>query len=185
METNFKQGKSDCIKIVFFGPESSGKTTLCIELSKKYKCLWVEEYARNYLQNKWDKEKKKCELKDILPIANGQMSIENKLSSKSTRLLLCDTDLLETKVYSEIYFEGFCDSTLNHFAINNKYDLYILTDIDIPWEKDDLRDKPNEREKMFLAFKNTLDNYKKPYIVVSGNLKNRIKVAKKAIDNLL
>ena len=185
MEKNFKQINSECVKVVFYGPESSGKTTLCFELSKYYGCLWVEEFARNYLQKKWDNERKICELKDILPIAKGQINLENKLSLKSSELLLCDTDLLVTKVYSETYFNGFCDSTLNHYATNNKYDLYVLTDIDIPWVKDDLRDKPNERQKMFDIFKNTLDNYNKPYIIVSGSLKNRTKIAKNAIDNLL
>ena len=34
MEKNLKQVNSSCIKIVLFGPESSGKTTLAKELSK-------------------------------------------------------------------------------------------------------------------------------------------------------
>ena len=52
MEKNLKQVNSSCIKIVLFGPESSGKTTLAKELSKYYNCLWVEEFARGYLQKK-------------------------------------------------------------------------------------------------------------------------------------
>ena len=59
MEKNFKQINSECVKVVFYGPESSGKTTLCFELSKYYGCLWVEEFARNYLQ-------KKCELSYVV-----------------------------------------------------------------------------------------------------------------------
>ena len=39
----------------------------------------------------------------------------------------------------------------------NHYDLYLLTDIDIPWEKDDLRDKPNEREYSMKIFKDELE----------------------------
>ncbi|MBT4063588.1 MAG: ATP-binding protein, partial [Flavobacteriaceae bacterium] len=68
MEKNLKQTPSNCLKVVLFGPESSGKTTLSRELASYYNTHWVEEYAREYLQNKWDQEKKICELEDIIPI---------------------------------------------------------------------------------------------------------------------
>tara|TARA_B100001173_G_scaffold259892_1_gene232920 strand:- start:7127 stop:7687 length:561 start_codon:yes stop_codon:yes gene_type:complete len=185
MEKNLKQANSDCIKVVLFGPESSGKTTLSRELSKYYNTLWVEEFARKYLQKKWDNEKKICELSDIIPIAEGQIKLENEFSIKSSNLLFCDTDILETKIYSEIYFNGFCDPVLEKYAIENKYNLYILTDIDTPWIKDDLRDRPNNRKEMFLAFKESLIKYNRPFIQVSGDLKTRMEIAITEIDKLL
>ena len=185
MEKNLKQTPSNCLKVVLFGPESSGKTTLSRELASYYNTHWVEEYAREYLQNKWDQEKKICELEDIIPISNGQIKLENEFSKKTKNLLICDTDLLETKVYSETYYNGFCDPILEKYAIENKYDLYILTDIDISWVKDDLRDRPNNREEMFNAFKQALITHNKPYILVSGNIDNRMKIATKEIDKLL
>ena len=185
MEKNLKQTSSDCLKVVLFGPESSGKTTLSRELANYYNTYWVEEFAREYLQNKWDKEKKICELEDIIPIAKGQIKLENEFSKKTSTLLICDTDLLETKIYSEIYYDGFCDPVLKAYALQNKYDLYILTDIDIPWIKDDLRDRPNNREEMFLAFKKALIKHNRPYIVVSGDLKSRMKIATQEIDKIL
>ena len=151
MEKNLKQFKSDCLKVVLYGPESSGKTTLSRELAKHYDTIWVEEFAREYLQKKWEKENKSCELKDIIPIAVGQIKLENEFSKKANKILFCDTDLLETKVYSETYYNGFCDPVLEKYTLEDKYDLYILTDMDIPWIKDDLRDKPNHRVEMFLA----------------------------------
>ena len=45
---------------------------------------------------------------------------------------------------------------LEKYALENTYDLYFLTYIDTPWEADDLRDKPNERELMFKAFEEAL-----------------------------
>ena len=185
MEKNLKQVNSDCLKIVVFGPESSGKTTLSKKLAAHYNALWIEEYAREYLQEKWDKEKKICELEDMIPIAVGQIKLENEFSIKSDKLLICDTDLLETKIYSETYYNGFCDPLLEKYAIQNKYDLYILTDIDIPWVKDDLRDRPNNRKEMFNSFKEALIKYKRPYILVSGDLNNRIQTSTKEIDKLL
>jgi NadR type nicotinamide-nucleotide adenylyltransferase len=185
MEEKFRQEPSDIVKVVLFGPESTGKTTLSEQLARHYNTVWVPEYARQYLQNKWNDERKTCESHDLLPIAEGQMRLENSLSKKASNLLICDTDLLETKVYSEAYYLGHCDPLLDKYALQNNYDLYLLTYIDIPWVMDDLRDQPNEREKMFLYFKDTLINYNRNFIVLKGNKKTRLTTAVEHIDKLL
>ena len=56
MEKALEQQPSTCIKVVLFGPESTGKTTLSKALADHFGTLWVAEYAREYLQNKWDLE---------------------------------------------------------------------------------------------------------------------------------
>ena len=66
---------------------------------------------------KWDNEKKICELSDIIPIAEGQIKLENQLSKLANRILICDTDLLETKVYSETYYDGYCDPILENRSV--------------------------------------------------------------------
>jgi len=185
MEKALKQQPANCLKVVLFGPESSGKTTLSRQLARYYNSVWVSEYAREYLQNKWNNERKTCEPKDILPIAIGQMALENELSKKTDSILICDTDLLETKVYSETYYSGTCDSLLEKYAIENTYDLYFLTYIDTPWEADDLRDKPEERESMFKVFETALKNYNRPYVLLKGDKKLRLQTAVKHIDKLM
>lgn len=184
MEEKFKQSPSNLLKVVLFGPESTGKTTLSEQLAAHYNTVWVPEYAREYLQNKWNKEQKTCEPKDLLPIAEGQMRLENEWAKKATNILICDTDLLETKVYSEAYYIGHCDPILEKYALKNTYDLYFLTYIDVPWEKDDLRDKPTERELMFQYFKDTLDKYDKKYVLLKGDKKTRLQTAIAHIDKL-
>ena len=185
MEKAFKQQPSYCVKVVLFGPESTGKTTLSMQLARHYNSVWVPEYAREYLQDKWNNERKTCEPEDLLPIAEGQMQLENKLAKKTDTVLICDTDLLETKVYSEAYYLGTCDPILEKYALQNTYDLYFLTYIDVPWEMDDLRDKPNEREHMFKAFEDALIKYKRPYVLLKGSKKERLQTAINHIDNLL
>ncbi|HCD23050.1 MAG TPA: nicotinate-nucleotide adenylyltransferase, partial [Flavobacteriaceae bacterium] len=117
MEEQYRQDPSNLVKVVLFGPESTGKTTLSEQLARYYSTLWVPEYARQYLQDKWNEERKTCEPQDLLPIAQGQIFLENKLSKKADRLLICDTDLLETKVYSEAYYLGYCDPILERNAL--------------------------------------------------------------------
>ncbi len=185
MEKKLKQQDANVIKIVLFGPESTGKTTLSDQLARHYNTVWAPEYARDYLQKKWNNERKTCENSDLIPIAIGQMKLENKLAKKADKVLICDTDLLETKVYSEEYYGGHVDPNLNKAALENQYDLYLLTYIDTPWEADDLRDRPEQRLEMFNAFERTLKKYDRPYILLKGSKQQRLKEATKAIDELL
>jgi NadR type nicotinamide-nucleotide adenylyltransferase len=185
MEETYKQQPSNCIKVVLFGPESTGKTTLSRQLARHYNSVWVPEYAREYLQNKWNNERKTCEPDDLLPIAKGQIKLENQLAQKTDTVLICDTDLLETKVYSETYYLGSCDPILEKYALENTYDLYFLTYIDTLWEADDLRDKPDDRKEMFKAFEDTLIAYNRPYVLLKGDKNERLKTAVMHIDELL
>jgi len=185
MEEKLKQEPAKCIKVVIFGPESTGKTTLSRHLARYYNSVWVPEYAREYLQDKWNNERKTCEQKDLLPIAIGQMKLENELAQKTDTVLICDTDLLETKVYSEVYYEGSCDLLLDKYARINTYDIYFLTYIDVPWEADDLRDRPNNREEMFEAFEEALVAHDRNYVILKGGKKERLKEAVKHIDKFL
>ena len=185
MEKALKQNSVNIVRIVLFGPESSGKTTLSMQLARHYNTVWVPEFAREYLQHKWNNERKTCENSDLIPIAIGQMKLENDLAKKADKVLICDTDLLETKVYSEEYYGGFVDPHLKKAAIENTYDLYLLTYIDTPWEEDDLRDRPDQRIEMFLAFENTLKKHNRPYILLSGSKKERFNKAIKEIDLIL
>ncbi|NER16997.1 AAA family ATPase [Spongiivirga citrea] len=185
MEEKLKQRPSNIIKVVLFGPESTGKTTLAQQLAKHYKEPWVAEYAREYLQEKWNRTKQVCQPEDLLPIAVGQIAEENKWTEHANNILFCDTDLLETKVYSEAYYVGSCDPLLEKYALANTYDLYLLTYVDTPWVADDLRDKPDERERMFEYFKESLEINSKPYILLKGNKTERFNTAVKEIDLLL
>ena len=185
MEKTLEQHPVNLIKIVLFGPESTGKTTMSELLAKHYDTVWVAEYAREYLQDKWNNERKTCEDADLIPIARGQIALENELALKADRVLICDTDLLETKVYSEEYYGGFVHPELDKYALKNQYDLYLLTNIDTPWEADDLRDRPDQRQEMYKAFENTLIKYKRPFIKLDGSIKERLKLATTAIDKLL
>lgn len=185
MENKLKQTEANIVKVVVFGPESTGKTTLSKQLARHYNTVWVPEYAREYLQDKWNNTRKTCENSDLIPIAEGQMNLENELAKKADKILICDTDLLETKVYSQEYYGGFVDPKLDKAAKINQYDLYLLTYIDTPWEADDLRDRPEQRQEMFDAFEKALKTHNKKYITLKGDVKTRLNAAIKQINTLL
>lgn len=183
MEKNLRQQKTAIIKIALFGPESTGKTTLAKQLAEYYETEWVPEFARDYLQKKWEENQHICTADDMLPIAYGQVALENEKLLSANKYLFSDTNLMVTKVFSEVYY-GFCDPLLNEAALEHEYDLFFLTDIDVPWEKDDIRDTADGRETVFSVFKQTLIDAKKPFITLSGNKEIRLAKAIAIIDNL-
>jgi len=188
VEEKFKQTRNqpaELIKVVLYGPESTGKTTLAKQLAAHYNTLWVPEYMREYLQKKWDAEKKLVIKEDLIPIAQRQLQLENEMTKKVNNLLICDTNLLELKVYSEYYYDGFCPLEIKQEATKKNYSIYLLTYIDTPWQADDLRDRPHNREEMFAIFENELKRNKFPYKILKGNEKERFKQATTIIDGLL
>ena len=174
------------IKVAILGAESTGKTTLCRDLAEHYKSLWVPEYMRQYLQAKWNNEQATCTWDDLLPIAQGQIELENKLaqplaqnidneqsSLNSKHYLFCDTSLFELMIYANWYY-GDCPSELTQAALAHHYDLVLLTDVDIPWIADDLRDSPYDRQAIISRIKNELNYYNKPFKCIGGDRQQRV-----------
>lgn len=170
---------------MLFGPESSGKTTLCNQLAQYFETLSVPEFMRLYLQDKWDKTKTVCEKEDLIPIAQGQLNSENELTPLANKILFCDTNLRELKVYSKAYYRGYCPSQIENAVNKHHYNLYFLTYIDTPWEADDLRDKPHERQEMFENFKAELDAESCNYILLKGTNEERLAEAIQHCEKLL
>lgn len=185
MEEGLKQKASNLIKIVLFGPESTGKTTLAKALARHFNTFWVGEYMRPYLQKKWDTEKKKCQWDDLIPIAQGQMELENQLTEKANQLLFLDTNLLELYTYIKYYYNGDCPSVIKKYAFENRYHFYFFTYIDVPWESDDLRDRPNNREDMFERFHKELKEGRFPYHILKGSHQKRLQEAIEIVERLI
>lgn len=177
MEKTIRQQAKNCLRIVLFGPESTGKTTLAQALATHYNTEWVPEYMRPYLQKKWDEHRELVAKGDLIPIAHGQMQTENDKATNANLYLFCDTNLREIKVYSEYYYDGFCPDEILNACEEAHYDYYFLTGIDVPWQADDLRDRPNDRPNMFRIFEKELRQHQLPYSVLEGTLEERLKKA--------
>ncbi len=185
MEKKLRQHEnSNCVKVVLFGPESTGKSILSKKLAAHYNTVFVPEFSRLYAEAK-AQENLSLTKNDVLPIAVGQMKNENQQLKKANKLLVCDTDLLETKVYSEYYYDGFCPELLAKYAKQNTYDLYFLTYIDTKWEADGIRDQPDKREKMFYKFEDALKLNNKSYVILKGDFEQKLQICITYIDKLL
>lgn len=185
MEKDLKQLNSDIVKVVINGPESTGKTTLIKQLAEYFNTEHVPEFARDYLQEKWDLKKEACSKEDLIVIVKEQVNLENELSSKANKILLLDTNIITTINWSLTHFDGYCDPWIIKQAEFLKYHHYLITNIDIPWVKDDLRDRPNERESMLSSLINQHDIRDLKYSIISGDKDLRKSQSIDIIKNLI
>lgn len=156
-------------RIVLTGPESSGKTTMAKLLAEHYKTEWVEEYGREYYVVK----EGKLVLEDISEIGKGQVKLEDEVAKKANKFLFCDTDLIVTQIWSEIYFKQ-CPQDIIEMNKLRKYDMFLLMDIDISWEDDGTREFPELRHWHFNRLKEELEKRKLNYKIIKGSGQDRI-----------
>ena len=163
------------------GPESTGKSTLSEGLAKALHTVWVPEYARGYLEG-LDREYNET---DLLAIAKGQVITEDELEIKANEYLICDTDLYVLKVWSEAKY-GYCHKDILQEIAQRKYDLYLLTYIDVLWTDDPLREHPapHEREYFYKQYVEIVQNSGVHWVDVRGNEQERLSTSIEAIKRL-
>jgi len=167
MEKTNKQAKRNIVKIVLTGPESTGKSTLAKGLAKHYNTVWVEEYLREFAEEKYSKNEELIYTDNLL-IAKGQMNLEQEAIKHANKYIFCDTDILQTVIYSNEYYNK-VQPTLKEKLQTSSTSLYLLLNLDVSWEEDHLRDKPNDRIRMFNIIEETLIKFNKKYAVIEGD----------------
>ncbi len=148
------------LKVVITGPESTGKSTLCQNLSKHFNCPFSKEYAREYLNT--NGLKYTAEEVEIM----GFQQVKNN-SSLSGELVFCDTDALTYSIWYEVTY-GKKSALLQKLWKDNLPDLYLLTQIDLPWEEDEMREHPHQREFLFDFYTRRLAEVDVPVVIIEG-----------------
>ncbi len=167
-------------KVAVVGPECTGKTDLSQFLASYFKTEWVPEYARAFL----NKLNRPYEKSDLTKIAHGQIRMEDEWMQNANRVLICDTNLIVLKVWSEQKF-GDCDPEILRAMASRHYDLLLLTQVDIPWEADPQREHPDKREHFWNIYKREAAESKIPVVEISGVREERRKIAVQAIEKIL
>lgn len=167
-------------KIAIVGPESTGKSVLSEKLAKHYQTEWVQEYAREYLEGLGRPYMRE----DLAEIAKGQLAAEDALIGKANRLLVCDTNLVVIKIWSDVKY-GECDQWIVDEMESRHYDLHLLMNIDLPWEYDPLREHPETRDFLFEKYEAELKRLASPYAIIGGDYRQRFERAKAEIEKIL
>ena len=165
--------------IAITGPESTGKSTVAQQLATHFNTLWVPEFARDYIAEL----NRDYTLDDLENIARGQLKQQQQAEATNPEILFTDTELLVIKIWSENAF-GTCPEWILEALKNQRCDLYLLMNIDLPWEPDPQREHPHLRPYFFDLYKAELERLNFPYKVISGSEKERIAAALKAANSV-
>ncbi len=158
-------------RISITGPESTGKTWLSKKLADYFNGQYVEEYSRTFFANR----PYEYNMGDLDQISDGQILNESKAEEQG-KWIFCDTDILSIKVWSEVVFNRSSDH-INYLVNENRYDLYLLCNLDIKWEPDPLRRNKHNRQYIFDLFVKELKERKFNFAIVEDTGDQRLQNA--------
>lgn len=167
------------VKICVFGPESTGKSTLTRQLSEVFGAPYVNEYAVEVIKRK----NRELSLSDMNEIIQGHNNAITKASAALPPILLVDTDAITSKIWSEELFDAIPPG-IEDVVVGQGFDLYLLTDIDLPWVNDIHRYRPDNRRQFFEKCRSELEFYNRKYVIISGSGKERLNRAVKAVKTV-
>ena len=148
-------------KVIINGPECSGKTTLCEYLVKKLDAGYIQEYPRIYLEmtdGRYDEE-------DLLIMAHDIDDLIDELDEN--RLWIIDTNNINIKIWYK-YKYGSLHNDLSEMDTNGDA-IHLLCSPDIPWEEDELRENPEDRDEIFDLYRKYMYEEEIKYHIVEGD----------------
>lgn len=163
--------------VVVSGPESSGKSQLCRELSTALNLPWVKEYARSYLEQ----EGPDYDFATFLKIYQGHIAQQKKaIDHSQAPLLFLDTDSIHYQVWCKRVFKQNSPIISRQMAQESHHH-YLLCKPDLPWVADPLRENPEDRDQLFLEYQEIIQSWQRPMAIVSGQKKERLSNALDAL----
>jgi nicotinamide riboside kinase len=175
---------SICIAIV--GAESTGKSTLAMQLSQRLaadsalRVACVPEVLRGW-----------CDSVGRTPLAHEQAAIARAQqagideAATTHDVVVCDTTALMTAVYSQFIFQ---DSSLTARALGlqQRMAVTLLLANDLPWVADGLqRDGPQVREPVYALLLQLLTRADLTFEIINGIGELRLKNALRVVTPLL
>lgn len=159
---------------------------MAMALASHYGEPWVPEYGRAYTESKlartggtlpWTSD-------EFVHIAEQQLADEDLAAATAGQLLVCDTDALTTAIWHELYL-GPSPPELLDLAGRSRFQLYLLTGCEIPFEQDEIRDGEHARSWMNRRLEAEIRLTGTPHLHLEGPHEVRLARAVSAIDRLL
>ncbi|HWA08954.1 MAG TPA: AAA family ATPase [Opitutaceae bacterium] len=172
-------------RVVLFGTESTGKTSLAHTLAAYFEEPWSAEFVRDF----WDLHNGKIGPEDLDAIARGQMANEDRAADHAGRVVFCDTDLLTCTLWNDLLFPGACPAWVRAEAEERARwaSLYLLCDTDVPFEPDPQRCFPDmiDRTRARGIWREALLKRRLPVVEIVGDWEFRATLGVSAVETLL
>lgn len=166
-------------RIAVVGPESSGKSSLCMELARRFKTVHVPEVAEGILKYNGG----------VLPaqwpelFIRAQCAAEDAIAIGANRVLFCDSSPLTTKIWCQTLQQPVPYSAIG----GRKYDLILVCGPDIPWVPATHRGiiGADARPEFMQRMRAEISRGRTPFSFISGEGEGRVECAVAAIRNKL
>ena len=141
-----KRESAPLLRVVLYGAESTGKSTLAERLAARFGAPWSPEHVREY----WDSHDGVITAADLDAIARGQRAGEDAARTRAeevgARVVFHDTDLLTCTIWDDLLFPTACPEWLRVEAAARARatDLFLFCDTDLPWASDPQRCFPDD-----------------------------------------
>lgn len=166
------------VRVGVIGSESTGKSTLCRQLSERCGYRWIKEYARGYVEAL----QRPYTYDDVLLIARQQ--IAELRADYAEQVVLYDTELIITKVWMQHVY-GMVAHEVEQAIREQPMDLYLILVPDIAAEPDPVRENLDKREFFHSWYIREVEQTGQPYCLISGQGEARTQAAAEAIKSFI
>jgi len=175
-------------KILLTGGESTGKTTLTINLANRFNTNYINEAGREISQRSGTDQL-------MLPDDFTEILLQHKLNElkavkQSNKFLFIDTNALITLFFMEFFNDpGIAKNRILSDAIDelNDYDLILFLEPDVPFIQDGDRSEivRDNREKYSNRIKELILEHGKKYLILEGSYQEKYEKATREVLKLL
>ena len=175
-------------KVLLMGSESTGKSTLTINLANRFNTNYIDEAGRDISERSGT---------DLLMLSEDftEILLQHKLNEikaveNSNKVLFIDTDALVTQFYMSFLDDpGIEKNRALSDAIDalNRYDLILFLEPDVEFVQDGDRSEVirDDRKKYSDRIKELLRSHGKQFVSVSGSYQERYEIAVRAVESML
>ena len=173
-------------RVTLLGAESTGKSTLSKILADYFGTKAISEYGRDY--DALFKQGADWGEDDFTMIAEGHLAMASAIAPDAGYVVIEDTDLLQTVVWSEALLQQVPRALVDRLANAALPDLYLLLSPDTEWIDDGTRyhSTPEERHWFHNRLKHWLETTGAEWREISGHdWSIREQNAKRAVTDVL